>query len=288
MADGRIRVLGRLVALLVVGGMLAGGVLLDIYGRGETEKSSTVGDTRLPDRVDLDVSLRRVDPSSGELTLTVLPAPVGAPAEDEGELTPKDDLDIYTSSRHTGVLHYQAGAPISLREISFDLTGGTVTDYPLDHYSPYIEFSAETGGHQVPVTMEFTNHDQDFRSTLRPAKIQSGITGALVRLSRSPGTLILAALMMASAWGLALAVLGAATLVVGQRRGLVWGALGWMAATLFALVGFRNTAPGAPPIGVFMDYAAFFWSELIIAVSVVYVAWCGVRVERRGPGAGRT
>ncbi len=281
MADGRVRLLGRLLALLVIAGILAGGALLGIYGRGETEMSSTVGDTRLRDRVDLDVTLHRINPPSGEITLDVLPAPLGALATDESELVPKHDLDIYTSSRHIGVLHYKAGVPIALQQVSFDLTGGNIADYPFDHYDPYIEFSAETGGHEVPVTMEFTNHDQGFRSRLRPVKAGSGITGAQLRLSRSHGTLILAALMMASAWGLALAVLGAAVLVVGQRRGLVWGAMGWMAATLFALVSFRDAAPGAPPIGAFMDYAAFFWAELIIAVSVVCVAWFGVCVEHR-------
>ncbi|MFI6764769.1 DUF4436 family protein [Streptomyces sp. NPDC050355] len=35
----------------------------------------------------------------------------------------------------------------------------------------------------------------------------------------------------------------------GRRRGLVWAAMGWMAATLFALVGFRDAAPSAQPIG---------------------------------------
>lgn len=285
MADGWARTLGRLAALLAIVGMLAGGALLGLYGRGETEKSTTVGDTRLPSRLDLEVALHQVDPWSGELTLGVLASPLGGLAQDESELVPKDDLDVYTSSRHTAVLHYKAGVPIALRHVSFDLFGGTIADYPFDHYGPEIEFSAETGGHQVPVTMEFTNHDQAFRSTLRPEKALGGIMGAQLRLSRSQGTLVLAVLMMASAWGLALAVLGAATLVVGQRRGLEWGAMGWMAATLFALVGFRDAAPGAPPIGAFMDYAAFFWAELIIAVSVVCVAWFGVHVERRGSGA---
>ncbi|MFF2744216.1 DUF4436 family protein [Kitasatospora sp. NPDC058048] len=38
-----------------------------------------------------------------------------------------------------------------------------------------------------------------------------------------------------------------------------------MAATLFALVGIRNAAPGGPPIGSLIDCIAFFWAEAIIA-----------------------
>jgi hypothetical protein len=41
-----------------------------------------------------------------------------------------------------------------------------------------------------------------------------------------------------------------------------------MAASLFALAAFRNTAPGSPPIGSILDYAAFLWTEAIIATWV--------------------
>ena len=60
----------------------------------------------------------------------------------------------------------------------------------------------------------------------------------------------------------------------------MWPALGWMAATLFALIGMRNAAPGSPPIGSLIDYAAFFWAEAIVAGSLTYVAATGIRAER--------
>ncbi|MEU8510855.1 DUF4436 family protein [Kitasatospora sp. NPDC048722] len=62
-------------------------------------------------------------------------------------------------------------------------------------------------------------------------------------------------------------------------------ALGWMAATLFALAGFRNTAPGAPPIGCLLDHTAFLWAEAIVAFSVVYVVLRGTPVELAPPPA---
>jgi hypothetical protein len=34
-------------------------------------------------------------------------------------------------------------------------------------------------------------------------------------------------------------------------------------------VSVRNAAPGSPPIGPLIDYAAFFWAEGIIAASLV-------------------
>ena len=48
----------------------------------------------------------------------------------------------------------------------------------------------------------------------------------------------------------------------------------------FAIAGFRNAAPGSPPIGSLMDYLAFFWAEAVIAVCVFTVVTVGVSVER--------
>ncbi|MEU3688474.1 DUF4436 family protein [Streptomyces narbonensis] len=50
-------------------------------------------------------------------------------------------------------------------------------------------------------------------------------------------------------WALDLSVLTGAWFLVTRRKGLTRAALGWMAATPFALAAFRNTAPGTPPIG---------------------------------------
>ncbi|MFE5585492.1 DUF4436 family protein [Kitasatospora sp. NPDC056531] len=78
---------------------------------------------------------------------------------------------------------------------------------------------------------------------------------------------------------MALAVAAGAMVIGRTRKGMVWPALGWMAATLFALAGFRNTAPGSPPIGCLLDYTAFLWAEVIVAFSVVYVVLRGAPVE---------
>ncbi|WP_343234858.1 DUF4436 family protein [Streptomyces sp. ICC4] len=76
--------------------------------------------------------------------------------------------------------------------------------------------------------------------------------------------------------------------LVTRSKGLTWPALGWMAATLFALAAFRNTAPGTPPIGCLLDYLAFLWAETAIAFCLVTVVVMGIRAEpRRDPREGR-
>ncbi|MFE7526531.1 DUF4436 family protein [Kitasatospora sp. NPDC057542] len=115
----------------------------------------------------------------------------------------------------------------------------------------------------------------------RQAEKQSEGFGIAVteRISRSRSTFILAWFMMAAMWALALSALVAAWLIVRRRRGIVRPALGWMAATLFALVGMRNAAPGNPPIGSLLDHAAFFWAELLVAVGLTMVVVRGARIE---------
>lgn len=52
-----------------------------------------------------------------------------------------------------------------------------------------------------------------------------------------------------------------------------------MAATLFALAAFRNTAPGSPPIGCLLDYLAFLWAETAIVFCLITVVVAAVRAE---------
>jgi len=61
--------------------------------------------------------------------------------------------------------------------------------------------------------------------------------------------------------------------------------LTWM---LFAMTAFRNALPGAPPMGAFSDYLAFFWgyAVAIVAVGVITTVWLWRRPPKDGPPAG--
>jgi hypothetical protein len=122
--------------------------------------------------------------------------------------------------------------------------------------------------------------DSFFLTKVRATTIVGQTVTYHIRISRSRGTLILVWFMMVAMWALALSVLGGAWVLVTRRSGLVWPALGWMAATLFALVSMRNAAPGSPPIGSLIDYAAFFWAEAIVAASLTYAVVGGIRADR--------
>ncbi|MEU4277293.1 DUF4436 family protein [Streptomyces tanashiensis] len=141
---------------------------------------------------------------------------------------------------------------------------------------------AAQGGEKVSVRMTPSNNDALFSADADGSE-DNGTAVFDVGLGRSHSVLVFAVFVMTAMWALAAAVLTGAWFLVTRREGLSWPALGWMAATLFALAAFRNTAPGTPPIGSLMDYLAFLWAETVIASCLVTVVVTGFGAERRSP-----
>ncbi|MBD0691351.1 hypothetical protein BG452_08835 [Streptomyces sp. CBMA123] len=255
------------------------GLLLYFNERSSRGHAQVVGSSSGTDFLEVDVVLQRVDAAAQTVGAKVLVQPRGALGTPGLQLIPAKDVVLETTSLEQTVLKYPAGQPIASSLVSFSLFGGRVTDYPFDGYRTRIGFRATVGGKPAPVVIGIQEADPFFAFT--PAEEEAEGLGLAVteRIGRSRSTFILAWFMMAAMWALALAVLLAAWLIVRQRRGIVWPALSWMAATLFALVGMRNAAPGSPPIGTLLDYAAFFWAELLVAVGLTMVVVRGARVE---------
>jgi hypothetical protein len=262
------------IALLVTAGLL---FYLD--ERSSRSHAQVVGAASGPDFLEVDVVLQRVDATARTVTSKVLVQPRGALKVSGLQLIPAQDVALETTSLEQTLLKYPAGQPIASNLVTFSLFSGRITDYPFDSYRAQIGFRATVGGQPTRVVIGIEEADPFFAFT--PGEKETEGLGIAVteRISRSRSTFILAWFMMAAMWALALAVLLAAWLIVRQRRGIIWPALSWMAATLFALVGMRNAAPGNPPIGSLLDYAAFFWAELLVAVGLTMVVVRGARVE---------
>lgn len=257
--------------------MVAGGLGLYLSERDSREATWTVGDTRSPNRVDLIADVQKLDPGSRTLNVSVFP-------EAQGDLasgaTLSKELTLQTTSlERNGEVVYPAHQRVSFSRLRMPAEG-IVTDYPFDRYSSTIGFSVLSAGKPVPVSLSLRDTDPFFHVKVQKREAGPGYAAFEVLVTRSRGSLILCWLMMIIMWALALAVLAATWILVGQRRGLVWPAMAWMAATLFALVSFRNAAPGSPPIGSVFDYGAFLWAELIVAASLVVATTAGVNKEK--------
>ncbi|MFI6317128.1 DUF4436 family protein [Nonomuraea sp. NPDC050556] len=259
------RIISRVAVLAAALLVTAAGVGLYLNERGTRESAYVTGADREPDRVDLDATIKKVNADSRELILHVV-------AEAKGALADRE-IAVDTSSFVHGTMRIPAGDRVAAADLLVDLEG-MVTDYPFDRYTTRIGFAAD-----VPLSLTLWDGDAFFHATMARADNRYGTTAAELDLARSRGTRLFAWLMMVVMWALALGVIGASFVIVRQSRGLVWPAMGWMAASLFALAGFRSAAPGAPPIGSILDYAAFFWVELIIAGCLAAVVVYGVWVE---------
>lgn len=258
------------------------GSWLQFTERQTKDTVHTVG-SGAADRVDVRATVQSVDAAAGELVLRVRVSPRGALGEEQGT-APRADLSLQTSVATLGDLAFEAHERIAPQDVRVALTGGSISDYPFDTYDTDIEFWAVQGGEPVPVRMLFSNADTLFSVSVTPPPSGQEAVVAL-KLSRSGSLLTFAVFMMIAMWALASSVLLGAWYLTTRRQGLVWPALAWMAATLFALAAFRNTAPGTPPIGCVMDWFAFFWAEAVIALCLIVVVTFGIRTALRAADA---
>jgi hypothetical protein len=273
------RLVLRIAAALLVPVLCGGGILMYLNERSAQSQGAAVGDPDDPNRLELYVTAQQVNAAQQRLQLRVEVIPHGTLAA-EGLDVPARPLTLYTSSPTRAQIDFPAGRPAPAQDLDLSMYGGTVSDYPFDGYDAQLDFGATADGQPVPISMTFGDIDPFFHIATTAGGYQNDVVELAVHVSRAQGTKFLAGFMMVVMWALALSVLGGAWILVSRRRGLVWPALGWMAATLFALAGLRNTAPGGPPIGCVLDYASFFWAELLTAVGVVAVSAWGVLTER--------
>ncbi|MEU6878855.1 DUF4436 family protein [Streptomyces sp. NPDC046712] len=272
------------IAVLIVVAVSVGS-WLQVTERQVLDTVHTVG-SGAADRVDVEATVQGVDAAARELALRVRVTPRGSFGEGEG-IAPVADLSLQTSVATLDDLAFKAHERIATRDVQVAITGGSISDYPFDSYETDIGFRALLGGKQVPVRLLFSNNDTLFSISATPTSSpQEAVVG--LNLSRSGSLLVFAVFMMVVMWALAASVLMGAWYLTTRGEGLVWAALGWMAATLFALSAFRNNAPGTPPIGCVLDWFAFLWAETIIALCLIAVVIAGVRVALQSDDTHRT
>ena len=267
---------------LVVLAFAVAGISLHFYDSGNQSQARSTESaiiTKSKMALALNVTAERVDLVSRQVAVSVLPIPQDSLADN---LTFTTDVQLTAPGFSHDSVALVKGTTPTPQNFTFALDGGPASDYPLDTYGTIISLTATAAnGDYIPVSMDFSNDDPFFEMHPTGYVANPESAGFQFEISRALGTWILVWFMIAIMWALALAVFAGALVLVRKHEGLVWPALGWMAATLFALVGLRNAAPGSPPIGSVMDYAAFFWAEGIITASLAWAAAIGFRDNRR-------
>ncbi|MFF7993593.1 DUF4436 family protein [Kitasatospora xanthocidica] len=270
-----------LLALLIVAVLCSAGIALYLNERNTRQQPRELALPAVSDWIELDVTSQEIDPGTGDFTLYVVALPHGGLAEQPDSAAFSRPAVITVQAATRTELRAAAGEAVTPQALPATFYAGTVTDYPFDRHRFALSLAASDGAGSVPVGVVFVDADPFFVVHPTSTPEASGATVLKGAVTRARSTFILAWFMIAAMWALALAVLAGAEVLYRGRQGMVWPSLGWMAATLFALIGMRNAAPGSPPIGSVIDYLAFFWAEGIIAACLAFTVVAGTRVEHR-------
>ncbi len=161
---------------------------------------------------------------------------------------------------------------------------GDLSDYPFDEYEVNLAMALVEGTgitddtdptslHYLPVSLVATSMLSGFDASAE-AKPSAEISEVRFTMQRPVPTVVWAVAMMVIYWLLAIGAAGVVIATVLRLRPFETRHLAWLTALLFAFAAFRNTAPGSPPIGVFLDFGAFFWAVAIVVLAeLAFVAY---------------
>ncbi|MFM2438898.1 MAG: hypothetical protein RLZ55_1723, partial [Actinomycetota bacterium] len=205
------------------------------------------------------------------------------------------DLEIHLTSVAKS-FEFKAGAKQVSGEAAFIATDGTYEHYPFDRYTEaVVAFATAKGadGQEVAVPTELVVWGKFpgwrvFPATSRdalPADVLAAdpelqglpdtMAVAPVTVARSGSTMTIVVIVVGSMVVLTLLALVVARSVAIRRRKIEATMASWFAALLFAMVPLRTNLPGAPPIGVYLDFLVFLWIliGLMIALGIFITSW---------------
>lgn len=285
--------LRRLVAPVWLGALFAFllvylGVNL-LYGLSTAKPDLPVIDA--PDRVVVYLSPIGLTPAEDRIKVNVLVDPPEQLLRD-GALT--EDLTVHLVTVPK-TLSFEAGSRTWGAEIEVIATEGSYERYPLDRYEQVIVLYAATaapdGSEQVvasdvviwgkfpgwrvlPTSSRAPLPDGWVLDDATRASL-TDMSLAVVTVARSGSTMTIVVLWLTAMVVLTALALVVARAVASRRRRIEATMASWFAALLFAMVPLRTNLPGAPPIGVWIDFLVFLWVilGLMVALAVFIGSW---------------
>ncbi|CAO3614526.1 unnamed protein product [Cunninghamella blakesleeana] len=142
--------------------------------------------------------------------------------------------------------------------------------YPFDQYIQPIFFQfypgeTFTGGITVNVVAFGAQSGWDVKFTV---DYDDGLYTINPTVTRNVATKGFSLFVITISWVLTLCQLFISCQAVLRNRPTIT-LLSVPAALLFALPNLRNVQPGVPPVGIYLDFAGFFWNMVIVALSLI-------------------
>ena len=219
------------------------------------------------DYIKVNAHVVHVDPVNAHLTFRLDFMPYGKFDAGDGVLAVP--LGASVSSIGAEQIHFEAGRRMFPHEVVVNMFEGEVEAYPFDEHRAWFEILvAEAGQSQsVPTELDLFafHHGYAFTDNTLP-KSSHGYLGYDVHLERSSLVIGTVIFCMGIIWGLTIVNMFIFWMVYRGRMEVDLGLFGYMSGFIVALYFFRQIFPDVPPfLGVFADYAAFFWAELVAA-----------------------
>jgi hypothetical protein len=259
-----------------------------LYGLSTSRPEVPVVDA--PDRVVVYLNPIAVTPAEDRIKANVLVEPPDRLLRD-GALTEELRVHLVTVPK---TLSFDAGSRSWGAEVDIIAKDGSYELYPLDRYETGVALYASTtseGNEQLqPSALVIWGKFPGWRvhSTTSREPLPAGwsipptpevtsldMSLAVLQVSRNGSTMSIVALLLAAMVVLAALALVVSRAVATRRRRIEATMASWFAALLFAMVPLRTNLPGAPPIGVWIDFLLFLWVilGLMIALAVFIASW---------------
>jgi len=292
------------VAILVVIG-LAILFTLRVFTSESEQHEIIVSDigAKRPDNLEVFIKLLSIDPIKGDASARLEFLPHGK-LENDGDLT--RDLKLYIPSANGKTeIDFKKGKAIPPVEAVFSMYGGNATDYPFDsHKAGFYVYSEKVGEDKkepakaaatdendegakapatesdslaVPLDVSFFGSIPGYKIGVEKGKeTDETFVEGDITIARSGTVVFFSMFVAALMWGLSVAVLFLVLAVILRGRKPELGMFSFMAALLFAYYAVRNSQPNVPPIGVFSDFIAFFFAEILVGACLLVTVFTWV------------
>jgi hypothetical protein len=267
-------------------------VLTKYKSEGENRAAFLEADTQKAGENRIDVSGRIVtaDVIKGDVVVRLEFTPKGSLASADGATLTRD-LELYVASATGKNVHeFKKGKRMNPVEAVVEIYEGEPMDYPFDAHTAELAFFFEpaakggesAGNESIPMAVELRGSVAGLRMDTEYAK-ENKPDHAIIDISiqRATTAVFFSVFIMIAMWALAIGVLCLVYRVFAGHRKIEISMFSFLGALLFAFPALRNSQPGTPPIGTLSDFLAFFWAEVIIALSLLSVV---LRWLIKGPG----
>lgn len=249
---------------------------------------------KVPNNLEMHMKLTSIDPIRGDVAMRVEFLPKGNLVGPTHELTHDITVFLPTANGKTE-FEFKKGKHMAPIDVTVGLFDGYASDYPFDNYETLFDVYADmvTGDKataaentaELPVVVSLAGSIPGYQIAIeKNTENNATWVEATVHIKRSIAVVAFSTFVMLLMWGLSISVLLMVIVLLFRKQKIEIGLFGFMSALLFAFYGLRNGQPSIPPIGVYSDFVAFFWAEILVAVSLLVTALTWVfRMNKSNP-----